>query len=214
MFTIYMRPMRTAIFCIISSFLSVFQLYAQTEEKTMDEMLADGQKSRERFILKTNLATMPSGDFPLYAELRLSRKFSLEAGVGFQAKYFLREWPYIAFGKQPFAIEPEGNLEVSGGYSLRVFPRYYLVGDNLEGIVIGPFWRMRQYNIQASDEKVRFTDLCLMYSQQVGIKRSRFFYEYYLGLGVRTPHFPDGVTPVNGRRHFISPWGVKIGYGF
>lgn len=177
-------------------------------------MLAEGKKSRERVILKTNLATMPSGDFPLYAEFRISRKFSLEVGAGFQTRYFLREWPYIVFGKQPFAILPEGELDITGGYSLRVFPRYYLAFDNLEGITFGPFWRMRQYNIQGTDEKVRFTDFCLMYSQQAGIKRSRFFFEYYLGMGVRLPHFPDGVTPKNGNQHFIAPWGIKIGYGF
>ncbi len=174
-------------------------------------MLAQGRKSKETMIIKTNPITMLNGDFPLYAEFRLSRKFTVEAGVGFQSNYYFKEW---LFGKQPFALEPEGELDVSGGYSLRVFPRYYFIGDNFEGIAIGPFWRMRQYNIQNSSEKVRFTDLCLMYSQQIGLGHSPFFFEYYLGIGARTPHFPDGVKPENGSRYPIAPWGVKLGYGF
>lgn len=180
----------------------------------MDEIFAENRKGWKTLIIKTNPITMLNGDFPLYAELRLGRRFSLEAGAGAIAGYFIREFPYIAFGKKPFEIKPEGEIEVTGGYSLRVFPKFFIIGDNLEGAAIGPFWRTRQYGIHDSDEKVRFTDLCLMFSQQAVIGRSQIFVEYYLGFGVRTPHFPGGMMPVNGNKHFIAPWGLKVGYGF
>lgn len=207
--------MRSSIVFFITAFFAATHLFAQSNGgKTIDEIFAENRKGRETVILKTNPTTMLSGDFPLYAELRLARRFSLEAGAGIMAGYFIREFPYIAFGKKPFEIKPERELDVTGGYSLRVFPKFFFIGDNLEGAAIGPFWRTRQYGIQNSGEKVRFTDLCLMFSQQAAIGRSQIFVEYYIGFGVRTPHFPSGVMPVNDDRHLIAPWGLKVGYGF
>ncbi len=202
--------MKKQIVFLLPVLMAVSGLYGQSgnTQKSMDEMLADADESRQHIILKTNPIAMFNGDFPIYAEVLISKKFSLEAGVGLVAGYFVHELTYI--GKEPFAIEPDGVIEPTTGYSLRVFPRYYLVGGNMEGMAIGPFWRMRQYGIEGSDDKVRFRDLCFMYSQQ--IPTGKFFFEYYVGFGKRTKTFPEGIQPDKSVHNIVIPFGIKIGY--
>ncbi len=190
-------------------------LQAQESDPTMEALVKGGSKGIKKFLIKTNPTTMISGDFPLYGEIRVSRKLSVEAGAGLQSRYFVKELVYIVYGKDPFAIKgTDEELEATGGYSFRVFPKYFIWGDNLQGFAIGPFWRTRQYNIAGLDNKVHFSDLCLMFSQQAKLTRQPMYFEYYIGFGQRTLTFPDNISSEMNKRHFTMPWGVKVGYGF
>ncbi|MFM9950521.1 MAG: hypothetical protein ACKV1O_21470 [Saprospiraceae bacterium] len=115
--------------------------------------------------------------------------------------------------KEPFMLESGELLEPGSGYSLRVLPKYYIVGGYLQGLAIGPMWRKREYSIKGSDGKIGITDLCLVVSYQLQL-RKWIWLDYYLGIGPRTFQLPEGMTHAQGTARFITPWGIKLGYSF
>ena len=187
------------------------------QQPTMDEMLDDGHAGYDKFVLKTNPFTMLNGDFPVYAEVKLLPRISLEAGAGIQMGYFLKEWLYYISGGAPVQWESDEQPVLTGGYSMRVLPRFYLSGRHLEGLYIGPFWRKRQYGVKDYDAKVNLTDWCLMLGQQHNLYKNLYF-DYYLGLGYRSVEIRNAASlpTLTDKPHMniVMPWGIKVGYGF
>lgn len=197
---------------LLSTLLLLYASIHLSAQETMQEMLDDGQAGSEKLVLKTNFLTMLNGDFPLLAELRISSRFYLEAGVGFVAGYLQKELPYYLTSDHPFDLDNGGKLAVGRGYSLQLAPRFYLLGSDFNGVSMGPFWRRRTYRIKDHGGDAVTSDWGVMFGQQHRLKK-QFFLEYFFGLGFRKLELPDDLKAKHATQ-IAMPWSFKIGYGF
>lgn len=197
-------------------FASVFLLIAANavaQELTIDEMMNDGNDGADKLIIKTNPFTMLNGDFPVYGEMRLSPKISVEVGVGIQTKYY---YPELS-GQPQVRFQSSDGPEFEGGYSLRLIPRFYLRGQNMNGSYFAPFLRRRHYGLRDYAAKVNVTDLCLITGRQYNLI-GKLYIDVYVGIGYRAVKILHGesLPPLNESRslQLVYPIGMKIGYGF
>ncbi len=161
---------------------------------------------------------MQNGDFPIYAEARLTSRVSIEAGVGLIFGYFLDELSNRLSDSRDRLF---GNIEeaVQGGWSWRIQARIMRHGDenaNMEGLYGAPTFRQRVYNFEGRSEKVIIRDFVLISGYQTHLV-GRLSADFYIGLGYRYRKFKN----VSATSSFIGddrslglvfPIGVKLGW--
>ncbi len=174
--------------------------------------------------LKINPANFLRGEFSLYYEYRLARKFSVEAAAGVTYIDYIYE---LTQNNGRFIFNSGANSAkfysgVAGRFQFRWYPSKYETA--ITGYYIAPEISYRSYKmdylmntgliLEPHRINRKYTDLRLQFGHQDADPYDPFFWEWYLSAGVR--HFnEDFVTRAGLDAEFTHEdyWGPIIGGG-
>ncbi len=181
-------------------------------------------KTHQRIALKLNPLLLVRGDIPVYYEMSLSNRLSVELGVGLTAIDYLTSRNYN--------LDPDQDLDykIELGFSVRGGLRYYTSDYSYEphGFYFGVTYRLQNFkseltkinnfdnlseNIEAVNNDARF-EIGFVNTFEEGV-----FIEPYIGIGFRSRDYDkiiidEFVYSIN-RTNDIVPYfsiGAKIGF--
>lgn len=201
---------------VIFAFLSFGSVLAEGEE----EKEASGPKKKKNF-LKFNVSSLMVGDLSLHYEYYFGTQTSFEIGAGYQLPYY----PNFNFNINRDLAEFI-NTDLDMGYSITTQFRYYLTDrpeyHSYPGFYVAAMARYRYFattpsGINASPASGDFNIVDtygLLGLQSVFHRRSKFFYDLSLGLGMQfiaDENLPDRLAV--GRVWALSA-NIRLGYLF
>jgi hypothetical protein len=141
-------------------------------------------------------------------EQKITKFFSIEAGVGFQFPYYVKELMEI------WVSDEYLPYNVKSGFSWRVNPRFFFNRKGPEGFNTGPMYRERYY-FSGGGNKTVFRDITWNYGYHF-MPWKKITLDCYYGVGVRLKQLPQSsnyfASTVFGRINVVMPIGIKIGY--
>ncbi len=174
---------------------------AQSDSTTdLSYYFDDDEISTSKHIVKLNLLTVLNGDLPLHYEYVISNSFAVEVGVGLLLPYYFPDILQKVYNN-PGIIDP------NFGYSLWLFPKFYLARSAPEDAYIGIEYRQRNFNLDSY--KATYTDVTAHYGFQL-IWGKRLVFDYSVGIGYRFERQdPNGGLVL--RREWAAPLRIKVG---
>ncbi len=195
---------------LLSIFLVIFFVSnssLQAQNDTIDENDAffdDGGISKKKNLIKINTLSLLSGDLPVSYERGFGKRLSLEVGVGVLLPFYFNEIPGEAIDNG-FGLKKRDL-----GYSLTIFPKYYLFSETLDYVYVG--FQYRQRNFDRNTQSIRQNDYCLIYGFQYYIY-SQFSVDFSIGIGFR---FTNSIGTIYEESDIgvLMPFALKFGYLF
>lgn len=157
--------------------------------------LDDGISGKNN-IIKQNALAIINGDLAVFYERILGKAIGVEIGVGLLLPYYIYELGSI------FDEKFKENTDL--GYSLWIFPKYYVTSKAPERGYLGIQFRKRDFGQITS-----FTDITFNVGYQFIIGK-RMTFESNIGMGIR--YSKDKIKEIEDG--FIIPLAIKIGYLF
>lgn len=186
-------------------------LNAQTDDAEEDNssFFDDGNNAiaSRKNVLKLDLISTLNGDLSIQYERALSRKFSLEIGVGRILPYYVPEL-HILINPVLLTIEDPNH-----GYSLWVQPKFYLLDRAPETYYTGIQLRRRYYNIGSENQIFTHNDLILTVGRQFMHIKKRLAIDFNGGYGLRFRKYKNDLGDVEKFQLFYQ-FSLKLGYFF
>lgn len=176
----------------------------------MEQAKEQTRGARSNHIVKLNPLMFLRGDVPIYYENNFSSNLSLEAGVGFTLKDYLKN-SFSDSVWDMYNLDTEEKMKI--GYSFRIGVRYYAAnfGFEPEGLYFGLNYRYQKYqstltsvgSLDAMDEDLQITNGDVFLSVGfVFLFEENAFIDPYMGFGFRSRSY-DKVS-LNGASYQIE----------
>ena len=185
--------------------LSLAKTHAQ-DTNSLDYYFDDNGISEARFIIKTNLFSVINGDLSIGIETPLSKRFSIEGGLGYQLPYYFSEPGYLLLDQKDFI-----DISPKNGYSILLQPKYYLLPNYPEMSYISLWYRRRHYN-QKNGQSLQNIDLAVTWGVQFFIG-AKAMIDFQYGFGLRhNKGLLDTSNSHPSKYTLAMPIALKIGY--
>lgn len=192
---------------VFISVLSITNCIAQVEtQEDLDKYFDDSNYSKRSGLLNINLLSPFVGDVAIAYEQKLTRRITLEGGVGVLLPFYVREY------MEWLVTDAYIPTNVKGGFSWRIEPKIYAKKEAPHGFYVSTMYRERHYSLE-NNPKLIFRDICLNFGSHF-IPKKKISIDYYCGFGVRIKNISSSVnqTATFGRITPVIPISVKLGY--
>lgn len=159
----------TLIFTLLSLFFYTGKIQAQ--EESLSNYFNDGGISNSKNIVKINTFSILLGDIPITYERIIGQSFGIEVGAGM-----------IIPLETPFDLlnSFSGKGDPTNGYSIWVFPKYYIQHEAPEKNYMGFQYLRRKYQYENHSEIT--TSVTYNFGLQLLLGK-RFIFDYNVGVG-------------------------------